>query len=158
MTLTGFHQLIAHIIQSFFVNLKENVSFILSPTSDKEIQLVGNLNSSEIIKRTRTLMHNQYEWLFVNMTVDSKNINVFDFHQSVIIYTVSISWHRHTQAESKHFPFNFLPQVITSINNQKYYFVSLYLVYPVNTFQREALIHLLFPLDFIDWLEVQMQN
>uniref|UniRef100_A0A671XEI2 Uncharacterized protein n=1 Tax=Sparus aurata TaxID=8175 RepID=A0A671XEI2_SPAAU len=67
-----------------------NLSFKSVVHTDKEIQLVGHLNSSEIVKRTHKLMHNQYEWLFVDMTVHSKNINVFDFHQSEIIYTISI--------------------------------------------------------------------
>ncbi|KAM8729240.1 5-hydroxytryptamine receptor 3A-like [Acanthopagrus schlegelii] len=67
-----------------------NLSFKSVVHSDREIVLTEHLNSSEIVEGTLELMHNQYEWLFVNMTVHRKNINVFDFHQSVIIYTISI--------------------------------------------------------------------
>ena len=108
MTMSVSRQLITHIIQSFFVNLKGNVSccFFSSPTSDKEILLTEHFNSSKIVEETRKLMHNQYEWLFVNLTVHTNNITYLDFNQSVITYTVSISGHKHTQVESKHFPTN----------------------------------------------------
>ncbi|XP_073345271.1 5-hydroxytryptamine receptor 3A-like [Pagrus major] len=67
-----------------------NLSFKSVVHTDNEIQLVPDLDSSEIVERTRKLMHNQYEWLFDNMTVHKKNVNNFDFSQSVVIYTISI--------------------------------------------------------------------
>uniref|UniRef100_A0A671XC29 Uncharacterized protein n=2 Tax=Sparus aurata TaxID=8175 RepID=A0A671XC29_SPAAU len=67
-----------------------NLSFKSFVHTDKEIQLVGYLNSSEIVEWTHKLMHNQYEWLFVNLTVHRNNISYFHLNQSVVIYTISI--------------------------------------------------------------------
>lgn len=69
--------------------LKLTVLF-LSPTSVDEILLVENYDSKRTTELTHTLIQTQYEWLFINMTVTNKTIDLFDFRQSVIIYTVSI--------------------------------------------------------------------
>uniref|UniRef100_A0A671XC08 Uncharacterized protein n=1 Tax=Sparus aurata TaxID=8175 RepID=A0A671XC08_SPAAU len=67
-----------------------NLSFKSVVHDDKEILLTEHLNSSAIVEETRKLMHNEYEWLFVNMTVHSNNISYSNFNQSVVIYTISI--------------------------------------------------------------------
>ncbi|KAM8729102.1 5-hydroxytryptamine receptor 3A-like [Acanthopagrus schlegelii] len=67
-----------------------NLSFKSVVHNDKEILLTEYFNSSKIVEETRKLMHNQYEWLFVNLTVHTNNISYLDFNQSVITYTISI--------------------------------------------------------------------
>ena len=66
-------------------------SLSLSPPSVNEIQLVHNVQSSE---DTHTMMRTQYEWLFINMTVINKTVNMFGLKQDVLIYTVSVTGYR----------------------------------------------------------------
>ena len=66
-------------------------SLSLSPPSVDEIQLVHNVQSSE---DTHTMMRTQYEWLFINMTVINKTVNMFGLKQDVLIYTVSVTGYR----------------------------------------------------------------
>lgn len=65
--------------------------FFFSPPSVDEIQLVHNVHSSE---DTHTMMRTQYEWLFINMTVTNKTVNMFGLKQDVLIYTVSDTGYR----------------------------------------------------------------
>ncbi|XP_019119321.2 5-hydroxytryptamine receptor 3A-like, partial [Larimichthys crocea] len=55
-----------------------------------EILLVENYDSKRTTELTHTLIQTQYEWLFINMTVTNKTIDLFDFRQSVIIYTITM--------------------------------------------------------------------
>ncbi|XP_035525083.1 5-hydroxytryptamine receptor 3A-like [Morone saxatilis] len=68
-----------------------NLSFKSVVHSDEEILLEQHQNSSKITESTKKLMRTQYEWLFMNMKVDKKIDNNFNFSQSTVIYTVSIS-------------------------------------------------------------------
>ncbi|XP_049420098.1 5-hydroxytryptamine receptor 3A-like isoform X2 [Epinephelus fuscoguttatus] len=58
--------------------------------SDAEIQLVRHINSSQATEWSREVMRTQYEWLFINMTVTNKTVNMFDFQQDVMIYTITM--------------------------------------------------------------------
>lgn len=40
------------------------------------------------------MMRTQYEWLFINMTVTNKTVNMFGLKQDVLIYTVSDTGYR----------------------------------------------------------------
>ncbi|XP_028264337.1 5-hydroxytryptamine receptor 3A-like [Parambassis ranga] len=58
--------------------------------SISELRLVHSLTSSETTMWSRELMRTQYEWLFVNMTVDNKTVDPFDIDQDVVIYTITM--------------------------------------------------------------------
>ncbi|XP_073345270.1 5-hydroxytryptamine receptor 3A-like [Pagrus major] len=64
-----------------------NLSFKSVVHSVNEIQLVHDTHSSE---DTHTMMRTQYEWLFINMTVTNKTVNMFGLKQDVLIYTISM--------------------------------------------------------------------
>ncbi|KAM8729101.1 5-hydroxytryptamine receptor 3C-like [Acanthopagrus schlegelii] len=64
-----------------------NLTFKSVVHSVDEIQLVHNVQSSE---DTHTMMRTQYEWLFINMTVINKTVNMFGLKQDVLIYTISM--------------------------------------------------------------------
>lgn len=40
------------------------------------------------------MMHTQYEWLFIDMSVNNEIVEDYGFNQTVVIYTVSISGNR----------------------------------------------------------------
>lgn len=40
------------------------------------------------------MMHTQYEWLFIDMSVNNEVVEGYGFNQTVVIYTVSISENR----------------------------------------------------------------
>lgn len=53
----------------------------------KDIRLLASDNSSEATEWSRELMRTQYEWLFVNMIVTTRNaVDLED--QDVVVYTV----------------------------------------------------------------------
>ncbi|XP_076743987.1 5-hydroxytryptamine receptor 3A-like [Maylandia zebra] len=58
--------------------------------SDKEILLFYQENSTLISEWSREVMHTQYEWLFINMSVTNKTVNHFGFNQTTIIYTITM--------------------------------------------------------------------
>uniref|UniRef100_A0A671XBZ5 Uncharacterized protein n=1 Tax=Sparus aurata TaxID=8175 RepID=A0A671XBZ5_SPAAU len=64
-----------------------NLTFKSVVHSVDEIQLVHNVHSSE---DTHTMMRTQYEWLFINMTVTNKTVNMFGLKQDVLIYTITM--------------------------------------------------------------------
>ncbi|XP_008294209.1 5-hydroxytryptamine receptor 3A-like [Stegastes partitus] len=55
----------------------------------KDIRLQPSDNSSEATEWSRDLMRTQYEWLFINMTVTTKNATDL-FDQDVIVYTITM--------------------------------------------------------------------
>lgn len=57
------------------------------PTAAKDIRLLASDNSSEATEWSRELMRTQYEWLFINMIVTTKNATDLE-GQDVIVYTV----------------------------------------------------------------------
>lgn len=57
------------------------------PTTAKDIRLLASDNSSEATEWSRELMRTQYEWLFINMIVTTKNATDLE-GQDVIVYTV----------------------------------------------------------------------
>lgn len=63
---------------------------ILSPTSAKDIRLQASDNSSEATEWSREVMRTQYEWLFISLTVTSRNASDLE-DQDMIIYTVCMS-------------------------------------------------------------------
>ncbi|XP_039472710.1 5-hydroxytryptamine receptor 3A-like [Oreochromis aureus] len=58
--------------------------------SDKEILLFYQENSTLISEWSREVMHTQYEWLFISMSVTNKTVNHFGFNQTTIIYTITM--------------------------------------------------------------------
>lgn len=68
---------------------------ILSPTSAKDIRLQASDNSSEATEWSREVMRTQYEWLFISLTVTSRNATDLE-DQDMIIYTVCMSRYRRT--------------------------------------------------------------
>lgn len=60
---------------------------LLFRTAAKDMRLLPGDNSTEATEWSRELMRTQYEWLFVNMTVTTKNATNLE-DQDVIIYTV----------------------------------------------------------------------
>ncbi|XP_029312562.1 5-hydroxytryptamine receptor 3A-like [Cottoperca gobio] len=67
-----------------------NLSFKSVVHSVKEIQLVRHHNSSHVTELVGEMMRTQYEWLFINMTVTNKTVNMFEFQQDVMIYTITM--------------------------------------------------------------------
>ncbi|XP_049420325.1 5-hydroxytryptamine receptor 3A-like [Epinephelus fuscoguttatus] len=66
------------------------LSFKSALHNDKEIKFEAMLDASKI-----KVMENQYEWLFVNMTVKKmtvkqKTSNVFKYNQSMVVYTITM--------------------------------------------------------------------
>ncbi|XP_042364146.1 5-hydroxytryptamine receptor 3A-like [Plectropomus leopardus] len=66
------------------------LSFKSALHNDKEIKFEAIVDTSEI-----EMMENQYEWLFINMTVAQKTvkqrtINDFKYNQSVIVYKITM--------------------------------------------------------------------
>uniref|UniRef100_H3CMN6 Uncharacterized protein n=1 Tax=Tetraodon nigroviridis TaxID=99883 RepID=H3CMN6_TETNG len=59
------------------------------PTAAKDMRLLPGDNSTEATEWSRELMRTQYEWLFVNMTVTTKNATNLE-DQDVIIYTITM--------------------------------------------------------------------
>lgn len=57
------------------------------PTAVKDIRLLASDNSSEATEWSRELMRTQYEWLFINMIVTTKNATDLE-GQDIIVYTV----------------------------------------------------------------------
>lgn len=57
------------------------------PTAAKDIRLLASDNSSEATEWSRELMRTQYEWLFINMMVTTKNATDPE-GQDLIVYTV----------------------------------------------------------------------
>ncbi|XP_056222306.1 5-hydroxytryptamine receptor 3A-like [Seriola aureovittata] len=55
----------------------------------KDIRLQPSDNSSEATEWSREVMRTQYEWLFINMTVNSNNASDL-LGQDIIIYTISM--------------------------------------------------------------------
>ncbi|XP_067345192.1 5-hydroxytryptamine receptor 3A-like [Channa argus] len=55
-----------------------------------EIHLVHKASSAEVTRWSREVMRTQYEWLFINMTVTSKTVIVFNMEQDVILYTINM--------------------------------------------------------------------
>lgn len=56
-------------------------------TAAKEIRLLASDNSSEATEWSRELMRIQYEWLFIDMIVTTKNATDPE-DQDIVIYTV----------------------------------------------------------------------
>lgn len=71
------------------------------PTAAKDIRLLASDNSSEATEWSRELMRTQYEWLFINMIVTTKNATDPE-GQDIIVYTVrSAGWLRVNAWRSK---------------------------------------------------------
>ncbi|XP_029978307.1 5-hydroxytryptamine receptor 3A-like isoform X2 [Sphaeramia orbicularis] len=66
-----------------------NLTFKSAIHTDKDIRLHASDNSSEATEWSRDLMRTQYEWLFINMTVTTKNASLPE-NQDVIIYTINM--------------------------------------------------------------------
>ncbi|XP_049916744.1 5-hydroxytryptamine receptor 3A-like [Epinephelus moara] len=67
-----------------------NLSFKSALHCDDEIKFKAILNASKIAEWSREVMQNQYEWLFINMTVRNKTVNTFGYNQSMIVYTITM--------------------------------------------------------------------
>ncbi|CAF96014.1 unnamed protein product, partial [Tetraodon nigroviridis] len=66
-----------------------NLSFKSVIYTAKDMRLLPGDNSTEATEWSRELMRTQYEWLFVNMTVTTKNATNLE-DQDVIIYTITM--------------------------------------------------------------------
>ncbi|XP_053719846.1 5-hydroxytryptamine receptor 3A-like [Synchiropus splendidus] len=56
----------------------------------EEIELHHVLSSTGATEWTRNLMQSQYEWLFINMTVINKTVQIFNYDQDYIVYTINM--------------------------------------------------------------------
>ena len=72
-----------------------SVPLLLPPTSAKDIRLQASDNSSEATEWSREVMRTQYEWLFINMTVTTRNATDLE-DQDIIVYTVCLTRYRET--------------------------------------------------------------
>lgn len=54
----------------------------------------NSINNSTVTELSRKMMHTQYEWLFIDMSVNNEVVEGYGFNQTVVIYTVSISENR----------------------------------------------------------------
>ncbi|TKS89827.1 5-hydroxytryptamine receptor 3A [Collichthys lucidus] len=78
-----------HIYKFPFDTQRCRLSFKSIIHTAKDIRLYASDNSSEATEWSRDLMRTQYEWLFVNMTVTSKNASS-ELDQDVIVYTITM--------------------------------------------------------------------
>lgn len=69
---------------------KGQINILVSPTSVKDIRIVASDNSSEATEWSRDVMRTQYEWLFLHMTVTTRN-GTSPEDQDIIVYTVRMS-------------------------------------------------------------------
>ncbi|RVE59820.1 hypothetical protein OJAV_G00192350 [Oryzias javanicus] len=67
-----------------------NISFKSIMHSDEQLKLFYYTNNSELTEQSRQTIQTQYEWIFLNMTVQEKNVNHFGFNQTVIVYTITM--------------------------------------------------------------------
>ncbi|XP_054609550.1 5-hydroxytryptamine receptor 3A-like [Dunckerocampus dactyliophorus] len=79
-----------HIYQFPFDHQSCNLSFKSVVHPAKEIQLLHSLSSAEATRWSREVMHTQYEWLFMDMTVANKTVSVFGIEQDMIVYTITM--------------------------------------------------------------------
>ncbi|KAM3592810.1 uncharacterized protein V6R79_025587 [Siganus canaliculatus] len=66
-----------------------NLSFKSVIHAAKDIQLWASDNSSEATEWSREVMRTQYEWLFINMTVTTKNASGLE-DQDVVVYSINM--------------------------------------------------------------------
>uniref|UniRef100_A0A669EP47 Uncharacterized protein n=1 Tax=Oreochromis niloticus TaxID=8128 RepID=A0A669EP47_ORENI len=67
-----------------------NLSFKSIMHEDKEIYLQSSRNDTMLTEWSRKVMHTQYEWLFINISVTSEIVNHFGFDQNAVIYTITM--------------------------------------------------------------------
>ncbi|XP_020555325.2 5-hydroxytryptamine receptor 3A-like [Oryzias latipes] len=67
-----------------------NISFKSIMHSDDKLRLFYHSNNSELTEQSRQTIQTQYEWIFLNMTVQEKTVNHFGFNQTVIVYTITM--------------------------------------------------------------------
>nr|XP_057923058.1 5-hydroxytryptamine receptor 3A-like isoform X1 [Doryrhamphus excisus] len=79
-----------HIYQFPFDHQSCNLSFKSVVHPAQEIQLLHSLGSAEATRWSREVMHTQYEWLFMDMTVANKTVSVFGMEQDMIVYTITM--------------------------------------------------------------------
>ncbi|XP_028332540.1 5-hydroxytryptamine receptor 3A-like isoform X2 [Gouania willdenowi] len=78
-----------HIYQFPFDIQRCNLTFKSAVHTIKDLRLHPSDNSSEATEWSRDLMRTQYEWLFINMTINS--INASDsFGQDFVVYTITM--------------------------------------------------------------------
>ncbi|XP_068162287.1 5-hydroxytryptamine receptor 3A-like [Antennarius striatus] len=78
-----------HIYKFPFDTQRCNLSFKSVIHSAKDIQLMASDNSSEATEESRDMMRTQYEWLFINMKVTTRNATDPE-DQDTIIYTINM--------------------------------------------------------------------
>nr|XP_061807394.1 5-hydroxytryptamine receptor 3A-like [Nerophis lumbriciformis] len=67
-----------------------NLTFKSVVHSVEELRLLHLLNSAEVTNWSRKVMCTKNEWLFDDMTVMNKTVNVFGVQQDIIVYTISM--------------------------------------------------------------------
>ncbi|XP_027145583.1 5-hydroxytryptamine receptor 3A-like [Larimichthys crocea] len=67
-----------------------NLTFKSVSHTDDEIHLLQLLNSERTTMMSDHLIQTQYEWLFINMTVDNRTVNQFNYTQTQIVYTITM--------------------------------------------------------------------
>ncbi|XP_036937614.1 5-hydroxytryptamine receptor 3A-like [Acanthopagrus latus] len=78
-----------HIYQFPFDTQSCNLSFKSVIHAAKDIRLQASDNSSEATEWSREVMRTQYEWLFINMTVTTRNATDLE-DQDIIVYTINM--------------------------------------------------------------------
>ncbi|XP_042071877.1 5-hydroxytryptamine receptor 3A [Haplochromis burtoni] len=80
-----------HVYKFPFDTQSCNLSFKSIFHDDKEIYLRNNsINNSTVTELSRKMMHTQYEWLFIDMSVNNEVVEGYGFNQTVVIYTITM--------------------------------------------------------------------
>ncbi|KAL3967959.1 receptor-type tyrosine-protein phosphatase U [Sarotherodon galilaeus] len=80
-----------HVYKFPFDTQSCNLSFRSIMHDDKEMYLQhGSFNHSTVTELSRELMHTQYEWLFIDMSVNNEIVEGLGYSQTVVIYTITM--------------------------------------------------------------------
>ncbi|XP_035763678.1 5-hydroxytryptamine receptor 3A-like [Neolamprologus brichardi] len=80
-----------HVYKFPFDTQSCNLSFKSIFHDDKEIYLRNkSINNSTVTELSRKMMHTQYEWLFIDMSVNNEIVEDYGFNQTVVIYTITM--------------------------------------------------------------------
>uniref|UniRef100_I3KVL8 Uncharacterized protein n=1 Tax=Oreochromis niloticus TaxID=8128 RepID=I3KVL8_ORENI len=66
-----------------------NITFKSIMHADNEIKLVYNKNNESMTNLTRSMMWNQYEWMFEDLTSTNKSSIMYP-HQTAVVYTITM--------------------------------------------------------------------
>ncbi|XP_072312875.1 5-hydroxytryptamine receptor 3A-like [Eucyclogobius newberryi] len=79
-----------HVYKFPFDTQSCTLTFRSSIYSVEELSIAAVLDSEKVSAWTREKMKTQYEWVFIDMSVDSGNVSRFERNQDVIIFTINM--------------------------------------------------------------------